>query len=345
MLTLDGSQGEGGGQILRTALSLAMCTGLAFRIENIRAGRKTPGLMRQHLTSVMAAAQVCGATVEGAQLGSLVLDFVPGKVRGGEYEFSVGTAGSATLVFQTVLPALLMADAPSRIVLKGGTHNSMAPPFHFLERCYVPQLRKMGVEVTLQLKRHGFYPAGGGEFTADIAPVSKLKQLTLMERGERTSSYAESLIAGVPGHVARRELEVIGTSMGWNADQLKIRGLPNDQGPGNALMLTLEHEHVCEVITSFGEKGTAAESVAKQAVGEARDYLIAEGAVGEHLADQLLLPMALAGGGRFSATMISSHTSTNAEVIRKFLPVEIEFEVEGAAGAEGNARHVVTVSG
>jgi len=337
MLTLDGSQGEGGGQILRTALSLAMCTGLPFRIENIRAGRKNPGLMRQHLTSVMAATQVCGAKVEGAQLGSLTLDFVPGKVRGGEYEFSVGTAGSATLVFQTVLPALLMADAPSRVTLKGGTHNSMAPPFHFLDRCYVPLLRKMGVEVALELQRHGFYPAGGGEFTARITPVEKLKPLVLMDRGERVSSYAESLIAGVPGHVAKRELETVGTSMGWVEDQLKIRGLPNDQGPGNVLMLTLEHEHVCEVITSFGEKGTTAESVAKKAVNEARDYLVSEGAAGEHLADQLLLPMALAGGGQFSATTISLHTSTNAKVIGKFLPVEIDFQ------AEGSARHVVTV--
>lgn len=337
MLTLDGSQGEGGGQILRTALALAMCTGLPFRIESIRAGRKTPGLMRQHLTCVMAAAEVCGAQVEGAQLGSLALQFTPGKVRAGEYEFAVGTAGSATLVLQTVLPALIMADAPSRLTLKGGTHNSMAPPFHFLDRCYVPLLRRMGVDVTLELLRHGFYPAGGGAFTAHIAPATKLAPLVLMQRGERVAAYAESIIAGVPGHVARRELETVGTSMGWSEDQLKIRGLPNDQGPGNVLMLTFEHEHVCEVITAFGEKGTTAESVAKQAVREARDYLMAGGAVGEHLADQLLLPVALAGSGQFSATAISLHTSTNAEVIRKFLPVEIEFATRTAEACEGGA--------
>lgn len=338
MLTLDGSQGEGGGQILRTALSLAMCTGLPFRIENIRAKRKNPGLMRQHLTSVMAAAQVCGAKVEGAQLGSAALDFTPGKVRGGEYEFAVGTAGSVTLVLQTILPALLMADAPSRVTLKGGTHNSMAPPFHFLDRCYVPLLRKMGADITLALQRHGFYPAGGGEFTAQITPTGKLKPLTLLERGGRVSAYAESLIAGVPGHVARRELDTVGEAMSWTEDQLKVRGLPNDQGPGNVLMLTLEHEHVCEVVTAFGEKGTTAESVAKKVVGEAREYLVSAGAVGEHLTDQLLLPMALAGGGQFSAAAISLHTSTNVDVIGKFLPVEI-----GVAAEEG--RYVVSVSG
>lgn len=336
MLVLDGSQGEGGGQVLRTSLTLAMCTGLSFRIENIRAKRSKPGLMRQHLTSVMAAQRVSGAEVKGAELGSMTLEFVPGKVRGGEYEFTVGTAGSVTLVLQTVLPALLRADAPSRLKLSGGTHNPMAPPFHFLERCFVPLLRKMGADVSLALQRHGFYPAGGGEFIAQIKPC-KLQPLSLMERGERIGAYAEAVIAGVPGHVAKRELETVGSAMSWTEDHLKIRGLPNDQGPGNVLMLTLEHEHVTEVITTFGEKGMVAESVAKQAVDEARGYIASQGAAGEHLTDQLLLPAALAGGGRFTSTLISQHTKTNADVIKKFLPVEIE--IGGEAG-----RHVIEVT-
>jgi RNA 3'-terminal phosphate cyclase (ATP) len=323
MLTLDGSEGEGGGQVLRTSLTLAMCTGLPFRIENIRAKRSKPGLMRQHLTSVMAAQRISDAKVSGAELGSMTLEFVPGKVRGGEYAFSVGTAGSVTLVLQTILPALLQADAPARVKLSGGTHNPMAPPFHFLERCFLPLLAKMGAHVSLELQRHGFYPAGGGEFTAHIAPC-KLQPLSLMERGERVRAYAEAIIAGVPGHVAKRELEAVASAMSWTEDQLKIRGLPNDQGPGNVLMLTLEHAHVTEVITAFGEKGMTAESVAKQAVDEARGYAVASGAAGEHLTDQLLLPAALAGGGRFTSSMISLHTKTNADVIRKFLPVEIE---------------------
>jgi RNA 3'-terminal phosphate cyclase (ATP) len=336
MLVLDGSQGEGGGQILRTSLSLAMCTGLPFRIDNIRAKRSKPGLMRQHLTSVLAAQTVSGAEVKGAELGSMTLEFTPGKIRGGEHAFAVGTAGSATLVLQTVLPALLQADAPSRVKLSGGTHNSMAPPFHFLERCFVPLLRKMGADVSLSLQRHGFYPAGGGEFVAEITPC-KLQPLSLMERGERVGAYAEAIVAGVPAHVAKRELETVGAAMSWTEEQLKIRGLPNDQGPGNVLMLTLEHEHVTEVVTTFGEKGRAAEAVANEAVDEARRYTVSTGAAGEHLTDQLLLPMALAGGGEFTSTVISLHTKTNAEVIAKFLPVDIE--IDGESG-----RYVVKVA-
>ncbi len=324
MLILDGSQGEGGGQILRTALSLSMCTGLPFRIEKIRAKRKKPGLMRQHLTAVLAAAQISDAQVNGAEIGSTTLEFTPGKVKAGDYEFAIGSAGSVTLVFQTILPALLQAEGVSRVTLRGGTHNSMAPPYHFLERSFLPLLRKMGADIGLQLVRHGFYPAGGGEFSAQITPVKRLSPLILNSRGERVAGYAESLIAGVAGHVAKRELETVGKAMGWAEDQLHTRGLPNEQGPGNVLMLTLEHEHVTEVITAFGEKKMMAETVARNAIAAAREYAASAGAVGEHLTDQLLLPMALAGSGRISTTMFSEHAATNAEVIRKFLAVEIE---------------------
>jgi RNA 3'-terminal phosphate cyclase (ATP) len=324
MLTLDGSQGEGGGQILRTALSLSMCTGLPFRIEKIRAKRKTPGLMRQHLTAVQAAATICRAEVIGAHVGSEALEFSPGKVVPGEYEFSVGTAGSATLVFQTLLPALMLQPAASKLTLRGGTHNPMAPPFHFLERAFLPVLKEMGVGVNLQLNRHGFYPAGGGEFTASILPAPKLKPINLIERGKSTSCYAESIIAGVPGHVAKRELELVRQLMSIPDDQCFIRGLSSEQGPGNALLITLGHEHVTEVVCAFGEKSTSAETVAMQAVGAARKYTTSAGAVGEHLADQLLLPLALCGKGEMKVTTVSRHTLTNAEVIQKFLPLEIE---------------------
>lgn len=324
MLILDGSRGEGGGQILRTALSLSMCTGQPFRIEKIRARRKKPGLMRQHLTAVLASAQICDARIDGAHVGSTALEFTPGDVKPGKYEFAVGTAGSATLVLQTVLPALLRGKIESHLILRGGTHNPMAPPYHFLERSFVPLLVKMGAEITLSLTRHGFYPAGGGEFTAHITPTKILTPLTLHTRGARTAGYAESIVAGLPGHVAQRELETVGRLMGWGEDQLRIRGLSNDQGPGNALMITLEHEHVTEVVTAIGEKGVTSEAVAKKVVAIAREYSTSSAAVGEHLTDQLLLPMALSGGGEFTATAFSSHATTNAEVIRKFLPVEID---------------------
>src|SRR5258706_8068507 len=185
MIRIAGSFGEGGGQILRTSLSLSLATGKAFRIEKIRAGRERPGLLRQHLTAVLAAAEVGGAEVEGAALGSTSLSFSPGKVRGGEYRFSVGTAGSGTLVFQTVLPALMLAGEPSRIVIEGGTHNSAAPPFDFLARTFVPLLERMGPKVHLQFERYGFYPAGGGRFCAEVHPVKVLNGIEIGERGAK----------------------------------------------------------------------------------------------------------------------------------------------------------------
>lgn len=333
LLELDGSQGEGGGQILRTALSLSMCTGTPFRIFNIRARRKTPGLMRQHLAAVQAAAAVCGAEVTGDRVGSPTLSFAPGPIRGGEYRCAIGTAGSCTLVFQTLLPALLRADSPSRLVLRGGTHNPLAPPFHFLERAFLPLLRRMGAEVSLALERFGFYPAGGGEFVATIQPAP-LVPLILPERGARLEAYAESFIAALPIHIAERELAVTGKRLGWGEQQLRLRGLSNSQGPGNVLLVTLRFEESTEIFTGFGAKGVTAEAVAEEASDQARRYLASAAAVGPFLADQLLLPLALAGAGSFTASALSRHTLSNAEVIRRFLDIEIRMEKIGAARFE-----------
>src|SRR5215831_445162 len=183
MLKIDGSLGEGGGQVLRTSLALSALTGQPFEIEKIRASRKKPGLMRQHLTSVQAAARVCNAHVEGAAISSQSLRFAPGPAVAGVYEFQVGTAGSATLVLQTVLPPLLLARGPSRVVVEGGTHNPLAPPFDFLERSFLPLIQRMGPSVELELRRPGFFPAGGGRFHAKIKPVKKLVRFDLLERG------------------------------------------------------------------------------------------------------------------------------------------------------------------
>ena len=326
MIELDGSLGEGGGQVLRSALSLSMITGQPFRIAHIRARRAKPGLMRQHLVAVQAAAQVCGAVLAHAALGSQTLEFAPGRIKGGEYSFAIGTAGSCTLVLQTLLPALLYADTPSIVKLSGGTHNPMAPPAHFLQRSYARVLADMGADIDIALTRFGFYPAGGGELVATVQPCAGLRRIELLARGGRRASFAESFVAGVPGGVARRELEVVGASMGWDETQLLHRGLPGEQGPGNVLLITLEHDHVTEVFAAFGEKMVRAEVVAKHAVQELRAYVASGAAVGEHLADQLLLPMALAGGGRFSTHRVSPHSRTNAEVIARFLPIDITFE-------------------
>lgn len=329
MIVLDGSTGEGGGQILRSALALSMITGKPFRIENIRANRPKPGLMRQHLVAVQAAAEVCGAVLDHAEVGTRVLDFVPGKVRGGRYEFAIGSAGSCTLVLQTILPALLFADAASEVRISGGTHNAKAPPVQFLQRAFLPILAKMGAKVDLQLLRYGFYPAGGGMVSATVEPCAYLQPIDLMERGPLKRAYAESLVANVPFSVAKRELQAVAAAFGFEPLQLQGRDLQDVQGPGNALMLTFEHEHVSELVCAFGEKGLSAEKVAKTAIDEAWRYLESKAALGEHLADQVMLPMALAGGGSCTAESISLHAKTNAEVIEQFLPVRFTFETRG----------------
>lgn len=331
MIELDGSTGEGGGQILRSALSLSMITGQAFRIRQIRTNRPKPGLMRQHLVAVQAAAAVCGGHTTGAELRSQELSFTPGSIVGGDYEFAIGGAGSSTLVLQTLIPALLTATAPSTVRISGGTHNPMAPPAQFLQRAFCPLLEKMGARVAIDLIRSGFYPAGGGVLAATVAPWTARRPLTLTERGVRTGGYAESIIAGVAAHVAERELECIGAGMGWHGEQLKTCVLHDNQGPGNIVFITLEHEHLTEVFAAFGEKMVRADVVARSLLKEVRRYTVSQGAVGEHLADQLMLPMALAGGGAFTAVTLSSHARTNADIISRFLPVKFAFdEIEGA---------------
>ena len=325
MIELDGATGEGGGQILRTSLTLAMNTGRPFRIRQIRARRAKPGLMRQHLVAVQAASQICGAQVSGATVGSQELEFVPGPIRGGDYRFAIGTAGSCTLVLQTVLPALLTADRPSTLHLSGGTHNPMAPPVQFLQRAFCRLLAEMGAQVEVHIERFGFYPAGGGEVVASVKPCARLQPRSWMERGERKAAYAESFIAGIPPRVAQRELECVGKAMNWGEEQLLARRLPDNQGPGNALMLTLEYAHTTEVFTAFGEKSVSAENVARQAVQRARQFLCTKAAVSEYLGDQLMLPLALAGGGGFTVDEVSMHARTNAGVIELFLPVRFAF--------------------
>lgn len=315
--------------MLRSALSLAICTGQAFRIEHIRAGREKPGLLRQHVTAARAAAEISDAEMEGCEVGSTVLTFKPRGVRAGEYSFAIGTAGSCTLVLQTVLPPLMTAAGPSVIRISGGTHNRAAPPVDFLQRAFLPLLARMGCLVDLKLTRHGFYPRGGGVIEARITPIERLRPIALTERGARVHAYAESYICGVPTHVAERELAVVGSQLGWNAEQLKIRGIPSEAGPGNVLVLTIEHENVTEVFVGFGERGRSAERVAEEAVSEAREYLAHDAPVGPHLADQLLLPMVLGGLTAFRTCAPTLHFTSNADVIHAFTGRRIVAEREG----------------
>jgi len=333
LLTIDGSQGEGGGQVLRSSLALALVTGTPFVIENIRARRKKPGLMQQHLTAAAAAAEVGRADVQGAHVGSTRLVFRPQRVAPGEYTFRVGTAGSATLVLQTVLPALLTADGPSQLTLEGGTHNPMAPPFDFLARVYLPWLNRMGAAVDARLDRPGFYPKGGGRFTVGVRSAPRLGRLELLHRGEITGRRVRALVANLPRHIAERECRAIAQRTGWDERCLAIEEVRGSRGPGNVVMIELEAEHVTELFTGFGQLGVRAEDVAAEALREADEYLAADVPVGRHLADQLMLPLAIGahqgtGGGAFRTMTLSPHATTQRDVIRTFLGIDVQVDRE-----------------
>jgi RNA 3'-terminal phosphate cyclase (ATP) len=339
MVTLDGSIGEGGGQILRTALGLSLVTGTPFRIDRIRAGRSKPGLLRQHLTAVQAATAVGSATVEGDELHSQALTFTPSTVKPGDHKFAVGTAGSTTLVLQTILPALITANGASRITIDGGTHNPAAPPFDFLARVFLPLLARMGPRVEAVLERPGFYPAGGGRIVVTIEPpeTGTLAPLVLDTRGDTVTRRAVAIVANLDPRIGHRELHAARGRLGWEegAAEFELRMMDQSSGPGNVLLIEVGSAHVTEVFTEFGMHGVRAEQVAHKAVRDVRRYLAAGVPVGSHLADQLLLPMAMAGAGSFRTTTLTPHARTNIEVIQRFLDVAIE-----ACDEENDAVHV-----
>jgi RNA 3'-terminal phosphate cyclase (ATP) len=324
VLELDGSFGEGGGQILRTSLALSLITGTPFRITNIRANRSKPGLRRQHLTAVRAAARVGNAEVEGDAVHSSQLTFRPGKVTGGNYEFDVGTAGSTTLVFQAVLPALLTAPEPSTLTLIGGTHNHGGPPWDFIAAVFLPALARAGANFTVALERIGFAPSGGGRWTAYIKPAS-LKPMDLHKRGPLTRPVARALVSNLPLSIAERELDLVRKRLDW-PDSACIAQPVDADGPGNIVMLTGAYGDVAELATGFGRRGVPAERVAQEAVGCWLRYDRSGAPVGEHLADQLLLPLALAGSGSFTTLKPTLHTTTNAETISRFFPLRFRIE-------------------
>ena len=331
MILLDGSYGEGGGQILRTALALSVCTGQPFRLDAIRAGRAKPGLLRQHLTAVQAAAAICDASVDGAALGARTITFRPGRARAGDHTFAIATAGSANLVLQTVLPPLLQAGGPSHLTLRGGTHNPSAPPWHFLAKTFLPLLNQMGPKVETSLVRWGFYPAGGGELTVTIHPGA-LHPLELLTRGPVQRWFATAVVAGgVPEHVGVRELAELRRRLDLPREAGRVLRVES-QGPGNCLLVEAETPELCEVFCGFGARGSSAEEVAGALATEVDAWRRQDAPVGEHLADQMLLPLALAGGGAFRASALTEHTRTNAATIMRFLPVRIDLHPEGAGG-------------
>lgn len=347
VVSIDGSQGEGGGQILRSSLALAMLTGKDVEISHIRAGREKPGLMRQHLVAVQAAQQISGARVEGAEIGSSHLRFQPGNVTPGNYTFSIGTAGSATLVFQTVLPPLLVADGPSRLILEGGTHNPWAPPFDFLERAFLPIINRMGPRITARIERYGFYPVGGGRVIVDIEPAGQLRGFDLLERGRLKSQSGRVLLSGQSAGALDSQIAKLVELTGWPLEAITHQKLTLP-GPASAILLDVEFAHVREVFIGIGEKKVAFEETANRVVSEMTTYQQRQAPVGEYLADQLLLPLAISAwqsggvdrqrGGTYQATEWSLHSRTNVDVVQAFLDVDIR--VTPSLGADANASGV-----
>lgn len=318
MLVIDGDMGEGGGQVLRTAVALSVCKQIPFEMFNIRARRPRPGLQPQHLAAVNAAARISGARVSGAVAGSQNLRFEPACVMAGDYCFDIGTAGSAILLAQTILPALLQTDAPTSLQVIGGTHNPMSPSFDFFQQAYCPLLARMGATIQTTLTRPGFYPRGGGMIKIAVAGKHNLQPIQLLQRGRLVQLEARILLAHLPEHIARRERNVLAERLTIDEDEIDIRHEPTALGPGNVISINIRSEYVTEVFTGFGQRGVSAENVAGAVADQVNQYLRSGVPVGQYLADQLLLPMALAGRGSFLTQAPSLHTTTNIAVIALF---------------------------
>ncbi len=324
LITIDGSQGEGGGQVLRSSLTLSLCLGVPIRVKNIRAGRAKPGLLRQHLTSVKAAVEISDGEVSGAELRSSEIMFTPGEVKSGSYRFQIGSAGGTTLVFQTIFLPLAMVEGESTVYLEGGTHNGMSPSYDFISECFLPVMKRFGIDVRTRLDHFGFYPAGGGAWKVTIKGGLNQKQpLRLIERGDTSELTARATSAKLPAHITQRELAKFKQKLNLGEECLEQR-LVKSVGPGNIVSVIHRYDGGSEMVEVVGEKHVTADKVANKAIKQFDRFYKSEAAVGEHLADQLILPMALGAGGRFTTIEPSMHLLTNIDVVKSFLPVDIE---------------------
>ncbi len=340
MLTIDGSYGEGGGQILRTALALSTVMDRPVLIEKIRAGRRNPGLQAQHLAGIKALAEITRAEVEGAAIGSISLRFVPTQIAHGAYRWDVGTAGAISLVLQAVLVPLAFAPAESHITITGGTHVPWSPPFPYVEQVLLPTLQGMGLRVSLRLGRWGFYPRGGGVVEGTIEP-SGLKPLTLTRRGPLTEVVGLSAVAGLPIDIAERQRHRALARLSSLGVPCRIESISVEAwSPGTVLFLLIRCEGGRAGFSSLGARGKPAERVSDEACDQVLAYLEREGAADPFLADQLLLPMALApGSSLMTTTRVTEHLLTNQWVVEQFLPGRVG--VEGDVGQPGR----VTIEG
>lgn len=332
-IEIDGSHGEGGGQILRTTLALAALLGRPVEIRNIRAGRKKSGLRPQHLMAVKAMTLITGATVRGAELGSVHLSFQPQKLFSGSYSLDVGTAGSVSLVLQTMLPALNFADARSQVIVTGGTHVPWSPCFHYLGGVFVPALQRMGGSVRVEISRWGWYPKGGGKVIASVSPVPELIGVDFIQRGEMLGAYLLSAVSNLPESIAERQRDQVLKRFRDHSDEVPRVDLVTGPSPGQGTVVFLraEFKNGAGGFTSLGKRGKPAEKVADDACSDYFGFMSSGAAVDEHLADQLVLYMAIARGrSSFITTRITEHLKTNMWVIEQFLPVRFEVDEESS---------------
>ena len=338
MLTLDGSAGEGGGQILRTALTLSTVTGQPFEIVKIRARRAVPGLRPQHLAAVRAATLVSGAKVGGAFEGSPDLRFEPGAIASGDYRFEIATAGAASLVMQTVLPALATADGPSRVEVTGGTHVNASPSFEFLSRSWASTVGRMGLDVGFELVRAGFYPPGGGEMRARVKPWARPAGLSLESRGELVEIRGVSGTGRIKGDVGRRQADAVRDRL-WEARRLEssweVIEVPA-ASPGSFLYVEVVFTESRAGFAFLGERGLRAEVLGDRAARTALQFLDGEDCVDPHLADQLAVPLAIGGlGGRVTTNRVTQHLVTVAEVVSLFgVPAHTWGRIGGPGGLQ-----------
>jgi len=336
MLLIDGSYGEGGGQILRTAVALSAITGVDVRVVNIRAKRSEPGLKRQHLTGILAAAEVCRATVEGAYVGSTEVVFRPSSIRGGSYVFDVGTAGSVTLVLQTLLPIVAFADSPTSIEVRGGTDVPWSPPVDYLRYVVRPHLAKLGYAFEVELVRRGHYPRGGGVVRVRVdKPPRGFNPVNLIEAGRTLSVRGVSHCVKLPKHVAERQARVA-------AEELRKLGVPVNVdlewyeegrdphlGPGSGVVLWAETERSVLGGDSLGERGKPAEVVGREAVAKLIEDLRTGMAYDRHMGDMIVPYIALAKGESVAGlAKLTLHTYTNIWLVQRVLGVELEYRGE-----------------
>ncbi len=338
-MQIDGNYGEGGGQILRTTLSLSCILKKPVQIINIRKGRRIPGLQPQHLTSVSACKKISQAEVQGDSLQSVNLDFSPQEIKGGDFTFDVAekkrSAGSTSLILQTLFLPLSRCEERSNIKVLGGTHVPWSPPFNYMEEIFVPMLKKIGCEISLQIEKWGWYPKGGGEVHCTIQPTGRFSALDLTERGKLRKLSGISAVSNLPDSIAQRQKNQATKVLGAKgfSPEIKLIQAPSI-GQGTFLFLKAEFENSLAGFGALGERGKRAEKVADEACADFLDFMQSNTAVDSHLADQLIPYLALAEGkSTFTVSKITRHLSTNVWVVKQFLQTEIS--VEGEEGQQG----------